>query len=88
MTGSEFEAKQLKARRQTIFLKDGSILAPKSETKRSICNVQLILAREISNTKLSRTEKNKLLLIIDEAYNLGKRMANKLDFYRAEEDRI
>ena len=83
----DFIEKQEKARRQTIYCKDGSLRRTQSYVKRSICNVHLILAEEIEKGLYPDSEKIKLLLLVDEAYQLGKRMATKLDYYGAEKDK-
>jgi len=81
MTDEEFEKAQAKARRQTMFTKSGGIKAPGSYKKRSICNVHLILAAEISKADLPEEDRQKMIILLNEAYRLGKRMATKLNFY-------
>jgi len=79
-----FKIKQEKARRQSMFTRTkGSLIPPKSYTKRTICNIHLILAEKIEESTLSVSEKVGILLLVDEAYNLGKRMDTKLTYYNS-----
>lgn len=75
---------QAKARRQSIYDKHGSLIAPKSYHKLSICNVHLRIAEMVAKSEtLSLQEKEQLMPLIDKAYNLGKRMDAKLVYLKA-----
>ena len=79
MNADEFVKRQHRARRQSIWYK-GKLLLPRSG-KRTICNVHLELVQEIIALKLPEDIEKKLLVLIDEVYNMGKRMDNALDYY-------
>lgn len=84
MREDEWRQAQAKARRQSIWNKYGNLVPPQSYSKLSICNVQLMIAEKvIKSPTLSVQEKDEMLKLVDKAYNLGKRMAAKLDFYGA-----
>lgn len=83
MNEDEIIARKEKARRQTIFDKNGKLLKPQSLTKRSICNVHLALANRIFEMSIKTKDRQELLHLIDEAYQLGKRMATALDIYKS-----
>ncbi len=83
MNEVEAQARKEKARRQSIFDRSGRLLQPQSLTKRSICNVHLELANALSVSRLSFRQRQRLLMLIDEAYILGKRMATALDIYKS-----
>lgn len=65
----------------TIFEKDGSLVPALSE-KALICGRHLKLAHAINNSILDQVTKHKLLLMVDEVYDMGKRMDAKLMDYR------
>lgn len=83
MNEDEILARKEKARRQTIFDKNGKLSKPQSLTKRSICNVHLQLANRIFEMKIRTSDRNELLHLVNEAYQLGKRMATALDVYKS-----
>ena len=84
MDKAEKQRRQEKARRQSIFDNQGNLLPRPESRKRSICNVHLWLAYLISESDLPAKSKEAMLRLVDEAYNMGKRMDNRLDIYRAE----
>lgn len=76
-----WEQAQQKARRQTIFQSNGALVIPRSD-KPTICNIHLVLAHAIDAlAEVQESQKKELLFLVDRAYNCGKRMAAKLDFY-------
>lgn len=80
MNEDEFSRRQQRARNQSIWYK-GKLQPPRSE-KRTICNVHLELANKIDSAFLmSEKDRAYLLKLVDEAYNMGKRMDNALDYY-------
>ena len=83
----EKQRRQEKARRQSIFDKHGNLLPRPESSKRSICNVHLWLAYLINESDIPARNKRAMLRLVDEAYNMGKRMDNRLDIYRAETGR-
>ena len=84
MDEAEKTRRREKARRQSIYFKDGQLQPPKSLEKRTICNVHLILANEIDSLPIDDGLKKSMLSLVDEVYRMGKRMDNALDIYRAE----
>lgn len=67
----------------TIFMPDGSLVPIMSE-KRTICNVHLMLAHLTQKAFGDAQVRIKMLQLIDEAYDMGKRMDKGLMFYRVE----
>jgi hypothetical protein len=67
--------------KSTIFMPDGS-LCPVLKEKRTICNVHLILAHKVFEYVASPEEKVEMLNMINEAYDMGKRMDRGLAYYR------
>ena len=67
----------------TIFMPDGTLI-PLTKTKRTICNVHLMLAHKIQRHVPNEKVREEMLLMLNEAYDMGKRMDKGLMFYRTE----
>ena len=70
-------------RKTTIFMPDGSVM-PVLNEKRNICNMHILLANEVCKCVPKAEDKRRMLALIEEAYDMGKRMDKGLMFYRTE----
>ena len=59
-----------------------TVIVPNKYVKRSICRVHLELAHIIADASLATDKKQQALELIDEAFNMGKRMDEKLSLYK------
>ena len=78
---SQIQEKKYKTKKSTIFLSDGTLVPDLSE-KALICGRHIKLAHLIDQSVTDPELKRKMLLMVDEVYDMGKRMDRKLMDYR------
>jgi len=66
----------------TIFMADGKRVSPSLSGKRAICHLHIMLANMIYKLISDENKRSKVLAVLDEAYDCGKRMDRALDDYR------
>jgi hypothetical protein len=73
----------VRVKRSTIFSdKAKSELVPNNYKKPTICRIHMDLAHKIDRCKLPRAERRDLLQLVDVVFDMGKRMDEKLSFYK------
>lgn len=74
-----------KVRKHSIY-KSGRLIDHRNydAEKRRICFVHLELANKVNATEMDPKDKEEILAMIDEVFDMGKRMDAKLDEYHTE----
>lgn len=71
-------------KRKYSIWKYGEVPPHKEFSKRTICHVHRVLAHLIWQTDIEESRKHEILELVDEVYDMGRRMGEKLRDYHQE----